>query len=447
MTGPRVATAGVLAAWCLLAVGDSAAEGQYSALAVTCVLLGFVALAAVVSSGSRVVVPGPRLMIVPVLVSLVAVVHHPANRYIAMPVTDVHAAQALIIMATVIAAATLWARDAPAHLAVIGVAALVGLAGVLTVVREPHPGIDVWVLLQQSSTGSAHGDDLYRQHWTGSPGLQAVYPYLPITTVLLAPFRWLLGDVRYGLIAASLVAVWFARRSAPTAPPALAGLLLIAPHWLFLTDQSWTEPLLLAALGGSFLAIRRDRPWLAVVGLAVALACKQHVVVVLPLFALWPGFGLRRTITAAALAGAAVLPWFIAGPGDMWHDTVHANLSLGVRERALNLASLLARHGIGVGFWLLLAALAAAYLLSVWRLPRTPAGLALGCALVLWAADLGNKQTYFNHYWLPLGLLVIALAAAGPTGADRPAAAPARPGPSRPEPAAASAPRGSRPRR
>jgi hypothetical protein len=56
--------------------------------------------------------------------------------------------------------------------------------------------------------------------------------------------------------------------------------------------------------------------------------------------------------------------------------------------------------------------LAAAYALVAWRVPRTPSGLALGCALVMWTFDLANTQTFFNHYVLPLGLLVIALATA-----------------------------------
>jgi hypothetical protein len=100
----------------------------------------------------------------------------------------------------------------------------------------------------------------------------------------------------------------------------------------------------------------------------------------------------------------------------------------------LNLPSLLVRHGVTVGFWLVLVVLAAAYALAFARLPRTPSGLALGAALVMWALDIANKQTYFNHYMLPLALLVIAIAAAdryaapssaptdlrGTTGAARP---------------------------
>ena len=114
-----------------------------------------------------------------------------------------------------------------------------------------------------------------------------------------------------------------------------------------------------------------------------------------------------------------MLPWFIAGPGDMWHDAVHANLALGVLRRALCLPSLFSRWGFTVGFWFLLLALGAAYALVLRRVPRTASGLAIGCAIVLWTLDLANKQSFFNHYTLPLGLLVVGLAAVETTAPEQ----------------------------
>jgi uncharacterized membrane protein len=188
-------------------------------------------------------------------------------------------------------------------------------------------------------------------------------------------------------------------------------LVLVHPHWAFLIDQSWTEPLLLFLLCAAVVATERGRPVVAVLALAAALATKQHIVVLLPLFALWPAFGWRRTLLSAGVAVVAVLPWVIAGPTDFWHDAVHANLALGVIPRALCVPSFLFRHGITVGFWFPLAALVAAYVASL-RAPRTAAGLASGSALVLWTIDATNKQSFFNHYTLPLGLVVLALTAA-----------------------------------
>jgi len=168
----------------------------------------------------------------------------------------------------------------------------------------------------------------------------------------------------------------------------------------------------LVLLTASLLAISHGRPGLAVLGLAAALACKQHVVLLLPLFAVWPSFGWRRAAQSAGLAFVAVLPWLVWSPQQFWHDAVKANLDLGVIPRALCVPSLLLRHDLAVGFWFTLLVLGIAYAVVFVRVQRSTSGLALGSALVLLALDLANKQSFFNHYTLPLGLLVVALAAA-----------------------------------
>jgi hypothetical protein len=350
------------------------------------------------------------MLAAPLGVAVVASVAHPAHRLM-------HVRGAGLVTIDVLAAVTASAalaslavrRHSRAWLAGAALAAVTGIV-VVGVVRDPK--IDVWYLLQQSSTGLLHGEDMYRQHWRHSHGLQAIYPYLPLTTVLLAPFRWLLTDVRAGLLTASLLTSWQLRRLAPVAPAALSLLVLVHPHWDFLIDQSWTEPLLLAFLTAAVLGIARGRAGLAVLALAAALACKQHIVLLLPLFAAWPSFGLRRTAQAAGIAFAVVLPWLLWDPRQFWHDAVHANLGLGVIPRALCVPSWLLRHHVAVGFWFLLLVLAVAYAVVLARAPRTPSGLALGSALVLLALDLANKQSFFNHYTLPMGLVVVGLTAA-----------------------------------
>jgi hypothetical protein len=156
---------------------------------------------------------------------------------------------------------------------------------------------------------------------------------------------------------------------------------------------------------------------------ALALASKQHVVLLVPVFAMWPAFGVRRTLASVGLAAVAVLPWVLAGPRDFWHDAVHANLSLGLRADALDLPAVLDHHGANAGFWLAALFLVVAYILVFVRAPRTPAGLAISASFVMWAFDVANRQTYFNHYQLPLGLLVLGIGLAGAEDAsqvDRP---------------------------
>src|SRR4051812_39367090 len=406
---PAWPTMVTLAAWTLIGLGISAHDGEWSSWGLAALLVAFALLLAVAASGRAIGVPNRRMLSLPVAVCLLAAAAHPAYRLMHVRGAGIVAVDVLAAATVTVALASLLLRDQRRGWW-LGAAAATA-TGIVTIVVVPNPHIDVWYLLQQSSDGLRRGQDMYRQHWQHSHGLQAIYPYLPWTTVLLAPFRWWASDVRAGLLLAPLVTSWQVRRLAPAAPAALALLLLVHPHWTFLIDQSWTEPLVLALLTGSLLAISSGRPGLAVFALAAALACKQHVVLLLPLFAVWPSFGWRRAAQSAFLAFLAVLPWLVWSPQQFWHDAVKANLDLGVIPRALCIPSLLLRHDIEVGFWFTLLVIGAAYAVVLLRVQRSTSGLALGSALVLLALDLANKQSFFNHYTLPLGLLVVALAA------------------------------------
>lgn len=421
--GSSVATALTLLAWTLGTLGVSAHDGEYSAWGLAALTVAFVLLLAVAALRRPLAAPSRWSLAATAAVTVVAAGVHPARRLMHAHAGGLLAVDLLAGLTALVAltAAAVVRRSAAAW--AVG-AALAAATGVVTVLVAADPHIDVWYLLQQSSSGLLHGDDMYRQHWQGSHGLQAVYPYLPFTTLALAPARWLLGDVRYALLGSSLLTSWQLRRLAPALPATLALLVLVHPHWAFLVDQSWTEPLLLVLLAAAVLALDRDRPGLAMLALAGALAAKQHVVLLLPLFALWPSFGWRRALGAGALAVLVVAPWLVAGPGDLWHDAVHANLALGVIPRAQCWPSFLLRHGVTVGFWFLLLVLAVAYAAVLVRVPRTPAGLALGSALVLLGLDLANKQSFFNHYMLPLGLLLVAVAAASSPARTRVGAVP-----------------------
>jgi hypothetical protein len=391
-------------------------RGDWELSALVCLLLGFALLVATVWQRLPVHPPTKRDLWLPVSVSVVAAVAHPVADSMqasggALVSVQVAAAAAAVSVAAGLWLWPRWRRTSPAVTVV-----LVLVTGGLVIGLVRHPDIDVWAILQQSSTGLVHGDDLYRQNWIDGYGLKSVYPYLPWTTVLLAPFRLLFGDVRIGLLGFFLIGAWQLRRMGPTVPVALACLVLVSPHWAYYVVRSWTEPELMVLLFAALLALARDRAGWAMLWLGLALACKQPVVLLLPAFAAWPSFGWRRAIGSALIALVAVVPWLIAGPRDFWHDAVSAELGLSPLLRALSVPSGLSHAGIHVGFALLAAMLVTTYALIWWRLPRSPAGLALGCALILFAYDLANTQSFFNHYQLPAELIVAALAlASAPT--------------------------------
>jgi hypothetical protein len=418
----RMPARALLVAWSLLATGISLRDGTYSPLALLAVTSGYAVLLASVLTGGR---PNPlvdahdarRALAVPAALIAVGSVVWARHWYAAGAwLTVSHWANGAAVVAAIATLWPRWNRTRPAWLLPAGLAALAGIAMILA---APRPHIDVWFLLQDSTRGLAEGRNMYHQTWPESTGLYAVYPYLPITSVLLAPFRLLLGDVRYGLLLAGLLASAATRRRAGPAVPALLPLLLVlAPKATFALQQSWTEPLLVAALAGMVLAVQTGRTGWAVTAFGLALATKQHMVLLVPLAIWWPAFGPRRTAMAAGLAGVLVAPWVVADPVAFWHDAGYANLALEVQTRSLGLPSLLVRHGVTTPFLVTLLALVAAYAVVYrCRLVRDGSGFALAGALVLWTLDLTNKQAFFNHYTLPLALIVLAIAAARPVDA------------------------------
>jgi hypothetical protein len=291
---------------------------------------------------------------------------------------------------------------------------------------DPAPRIDVWTSLQQGSDAMLRGENIYRQVWVGSPGIKDAFTYLPGTAVLLGPGRWLAGDVRWALVVATLVAALLIRRlgghlpSGRTAGPAAttaagcAALLLLLPGTSTQVEQAWTEPLLLALLAGWALAVQKGRPWIAVALMALGLASKQHLWLLLPVVAAWREFGVRRAGIAAAGSLVAVLPWVIASPSDLWHDTVWVLISF-PPIRFADTLYLAARHELGwtPPFWLTGAVVLGTLAVTVRAVHRRQPDLGevlRWCALVMLVANLVNKQAFYNQYWLVAALVLLSWA-------------------------------------
>jgi hypothetical protein len=351
------------------------------------------------------------------------------------------------------------------------VALLVAIGGYLTATTllihgDPAPRIDVWYTLQGSADALAHGDNPYTQVWVGPPGVMQAFTYLPWMAVLLAPGRWLAGDVRWALavitVAGALLVRAFAARTRATRtratraadddpsgrhasdddPPGrhasdddppdstspgdaarraaagLAALLPLLPGTQTQVEQAWTEPVLLTCLVAAGLALTRGRLLLAGVMLALALASKQHIALLLPVLAAWPRVGVRRAAAAAGLAGLLMAPFFFADPAAMWHDTVTLLVTFPPLKFAdtLFIAALNELHWLPP-FWLTGALVLATVGSVSWvvrrRNPDVGELLHWG-ALVLLIANLLNKQAFYNQYWLVLALLVAGWAVPEP---------------------------------
>jgi hypothetical protein len=430
----------LLVGWVAVALGIGTHDGRYALPSLALVVGGTLLVAAGVlvasldagQSRSAGVAIGSRLpawlpqvgvAAAALTVGLAPLIWHP--RYFAHG-AGWTASQILAALAGLLAAATvmpvkgvsdwLGSRRWPFWIAL----SLISAAGVTMIASAPKPHIDVFFLLQGSTKGLFRGDDMYRQQWAEtrasyfSHGLFDVYPYLPWTSVLLAPFRVIFGDIRYGLVLSLAISAVIARRLGATSParfvPALLPLLIaLYPKVTYGYQLSWTEPLLIALLAGMVLAVERGRLTLAVVLLALALASKQHIALLLPLTALWPRFGLGRTLAAAGGALLLISPWIIAGPRDFWHDAVGANVGLGYRADALAIATFIHKaFGVDLGFAWTVIGLLAAYLLA-WRIRGDAFGFCAGAGLLVLALDITNTQSFFNHYTLGMALVALAV--------------------------------------
>lgn len=315
--------------------------------------------------------------------------------------------------------------------------ALVGqaLLGVVVILGDRAPRIDVWVVLQQASDALGRGDNFYTLTWTGSPGVKDLHPYLPWMTVLLAPGRWIAGDVRWALLAWSLVllgcvlALARSHRAAAAGVAAMA-LLVVFPGTITQVDQAWTEPLLAALIALWAVLVTRGHPWWAVLPLALACASKQHLVLLVPLLMVWPAFGWRRVLVTGGVTGVLVAPWLVADRAAFVHDTVTALVSFHP-IRFANTWYLFFHNDLGVDlpFWvtgLVVVAVVGVATLTVARRRPDLGELLRWAAVVLAVANLVNKQAFYNQFWLSMALVALSLAA--PAGAKVRTSTPGRAG-------------------
>ncbi len=402
--GSRPADAALLLA--VLVAGSVSRHAVYNPVGIVILVLAVAGLAAAVWLGAGRAGPSRLGVLVALAGALVAQVLKPPYMNLEDRTWALRAGVYVAMAATALAAVPLLRRSAAVAWTTLGVT---GVAYGL-VIAGGRPLIDVWPILQGAAKGVVEGRNPYEMTFTGVPPGQVddCFNYLPGTFLVPLPGRLLAGDVRYAEAAvllagvAALVAYALHRRSATAV--ALGGLAGVLPGSLYDVQQAWNETVVFGALAAAGVLVAVRKPWWAAAALVVALCTKQHVVLLLPLWALWPAFGPRRALGAAAGAAAVTLPWFLADPGRFWHCVVDFFLDLPAREDSLSIWQLIPGP---LRTLAVLALVAVAYVLALRGLPRTPGGLLLGSGLVLAAFALANKQSFLNQ-WLLAAQLVVA---------------------------------------
>jgi hypothetical protein len=338
----------------------------------------------------------------------------------------------------------LW-RGAPSwacRLRFPAVLVLCALMGAAVIRASPSPGIDVWHVQQGGSIALAEGRNPYSALYPNvyGPGtdlidpallspdgrFQTTYQYMPLTLLLDLPGA-LLGDVRWSLLAAVLLAAWLIARLGRGLLVAelAAAFFLLQPQGFTVIELGWNEPLAIATLLLVPVALSRAQPGWILPGIAAAVAAsaKQYAgLLLVPYLACVPRPARWKALAVAAAGAIALaLPFVIWGPSDFLRGVVLFQILQPFRADALSWPAAVA--ALGGGRWpaWIPFPLAAGLLLIALRRPTTIARSTALSAAVWLVFVITSKQAFMNYYWLAVGMLCAgtALLATG-TGTGKP---------------------------
>jgi hypothetical protein len=369
-----------------------------------------------------------------------------------VPPGTLGAIRPLLALTALLCATWVWARRPPA-LAALRFPLLLALAaamGGIVIRRAPQPAIDVWYFQQMGADALLQGLDPYLIAYPNIYGPYTAHyapavlspdrllvlgnPYPPLSILLAVPAAAVSADVRWVSLALVILSAWAIRRlGRGTIEGELAAVLfLFQPRTLFVVEQSWTEPALLAAVLGTALLVdrwigeeasgsRRARTWIAcgiVAGLA--LASKQYApLLLLPVLFALPEVGRwKAAAVAAGVVLAVIVPFVAWDPQAFYRAVVEFQVAQPFRGDGLSwLAASVSLGGPLLPVWPAFLLAGAALALGIRR--SVPLAQAVLTGAGAWLAlVLFNKQAFCNYYWLAVGLLCAGAAlSAGP--ADR----------------------------
>ena len=297
-------------------------------------------------------------------------------------------------------------------LALFAAGAIVRLSAVLAV---PEPGIDVYVILRDSTHFLGQG---YNPYTTKPPDIDywpyAAYPPLPLLMCL--PFEAVGLDVRYANVVCDLLAavvlVWAGwRRGCPLTGALAAGAYLHFPRAPFMIEQAWYEPMLAALLGGGLLLAESGRRVGSLL-LGLGLTGKQYGLAMLPPVLMARRGQWRAVLLGVGVAVAAVLlPFFLWDPKAFLDVVLFKHLDWPIRPDAMTLHTW-ALYELGWGLPRSLPWALAALLLGwiTWRTPATGTGAGLWVGTALFAFVFCHTQGFYNYFYLCEYLLLLGIA-------------------------------------
>lgn len=285
-------------------------------------------------------------------------------------------------------------------------------------IRSPLPRIDTLSMQREATEmllqghdpfGTSHANtynaDETRRFY--SPGevingrIQIGMPYPPVTFLCLVP-GYLLGDIRFGFVAANFLSTLFILALYPDVRGlSLAAVVLLAPVTYLVEYACWTEPLLWMLLCATVYAAVKKPRWLPL-ALGLFLSTKQYNFLALPFIGFllqpfsWKGYW-KLLAQSLCVALATVLPFALWNFSGVWHDLIGIFFSSGVpvREDGLTFA---VRFPIYAKIGKLLLFAYVVWAARRWSQHTAMFAAAYGMALMLFFSSSG--LAFLNYYFL-----------------------------------------------
>ena len=290
---------------------------------------------------------------------------------------------------------------------------------ILMVVSSPEPKIDVYDYLKKGALGLSQGKNPYsltykKLYLNVEPSF---YSYLPFMIFYTLPFVLLFNDPRYAFIFAQGLIFYFLvykfkwkDKQFGTFFSLLISLLICYhPLALYITEQSYTEPLiLLEILIFYYFLINKNR--LSGVMLGISLATKQYFAFVLS-FVYKNKLFKKKYLFQAFLASAILtLPFFMINKADFINDVFLLQYLFPPRYEGLTFFSTLF-YLFRLTYYLPLAVfiwvLAALFLYKITK--NFDNNFIFKFGLFLLAFFYFNKWSFVNYYYLITNLLMLAV--------------------------------------
>lgn len=194
----------------------------------------------------------------------------------------------------------------------------------------------------------------------------------------------------------------------------LIAICVAFPLTITMVLHAWVD-IYSVALFAIWAALRRRHSALASIALGVSFAAKLTIVPALIPFWLWSSKVRREGAIAVLVATAIALPFAIAtGIGDFVQDVFRLFVNLPMRFEFVTIHAYLYHHGQGpLDSWVGVLAVVVVAGLILWRKPRDLGDAFVSSALLLTIFYFFAAQAPINYYFVPITMLLLALATRG----------------------------------